>query len=269
MWTTDAEALTGCYWPISALCDPIADDNPFKADAEQYAIELLYAASGRQFGTCAETVRPCTNDDLRNCEGLEWNPWSTWYSGWGVYGPDSFLLLHCGGCRQSCECTSYPTIQLPRRDVRQIVSVQIDGEVLPSTAYRLSAGKLYRLDGESWPACQDWGVDDGEVGSWSVTYRHGRSPKTGGAIAAGVLASEIAKACTNSGDCMLPQRVQEITRQGITAVFSDPMEFMSDGLFGLFQVDAWVQSVNPKRLARRAGMIRADAMPDRPRFVRP
>ncbi len=120
---------------------------------------------------------------------------------------------------------------------------------------------LVRLDGEDWPYCQDAELDDTEPDTWSVTFSYGRTPPEAGRYAVERLACEWVKGMVGRDDCELPQRVQTMTRQGITATFLDPMEFLDNGRIGLLEVDAFLKAYNPNGISRRGRLYRADALP--------
>lgn len=248
----------GCSWPIIYTCDT-SDDSDVVEWSEMMAIEILWAASGRQFGLCTKTYRPCTV----GCEGdpqiNEWDligvkPMVTWDPLRGGV----FAMISCGCFGNTCSCTRLEQFELWDRHVRSIVEVTIDGEVLDADAYRLSKNRLIRIDGESWPLCQDWTVDGDQVGGWTVKYVYGRPTPYGGRVSGGILASELAKAVCGDETCQLPRRVQTVTRAGVTVGFVDPMQFLGEGKTGLYEVDLWLQSVNPHRAARPARVYRVD-----------
>lgn len=273
--------IAGCSWPIIEQCKPVtgnvqADDDsavdvPVDATdptimewSQQMAIDVMWAASGRQFGLCVGTFRPCRREacvpagpmiDMWNLIGngrsLAWDPWAG----------SLFAQIGCG-CRGACRCGPLTTLPLWHRRVRQIIEVTIDGVVLPADAYKLrrldGQWHIVRVDGGVWPECQDWEVDAGQVGSWTVKYAHGTPVPMGGRIAAGVLACEIALAAVSSEDCELPKRVRSVVRAGVSIDFLDPMSFLDQGRTGLEIPDMWLAQVNPKALQRRARVYRAD-----------
>lgn len=134
-------------------------------------------------------------------------------------------------------------VRLPRPDVTAITSVLLDGAVF--TGWALDGSWLARTDGGTWPVCRDRAT---------VTYTFGRTPPDAGRIAAVELAVELgrATACNPDRACQLPKRLQSITRQGITYVALDNLEFLDKGLTGLTSVDLWIRSVNPKGRAQAA-----------------
>ena len=95
-------------------------------------------------------------------------------------------------------------------------------------------------------------------GTWSVTYVQGSEPPPGGRIAAAMFACQIALNRCGGDGCVLPQRLKQITREGVSMDFADPLEFLDRGEVGIYEVDLWLKSVNPHRLQRRAAVYRAD-----------
>jgi len=98
-----------------------------------------------------------------------------------------------------------------------------------------------------------------DEGTWSVSYVQGSAPPPGGQLAAAMFACQIALNRCGGDGCILPQRLKEITREGVSMAFADPMEFLDRGEVGIYEVDLWLKSVNPNRLQRRASVVRADA----------
>lgn len=276
MWNTpvtdppapaDPLPTVGCSWPIVGCCERGADQNQ-KMWAEQVAIEVLWAASGRQFGQCAATYRPCAEvctvgkvvdawDLVGQGGSLSWDPW----------GGSVFAQLRC------CEEAGYPAIDLWHQNVRTVTEVMIDGVVLDPTAYRLTrAGaqwRLLRVDGGRWPTTQDQGVDGDQVGGWQVKYVHGNPVPYGGRVAAGLYSCELTKALVHDDSCRLPRRIQTVTRAGASMAFVDPMQFIDKGRTGLDVVDVWLVSVNPNLIQRSAQVYRATdrRQPTRPSRV--
>lgn len=128
-------------------------------------------------------------------------------------------------------------VRLPRSDLTGITTVLLDGGVF--TDWALDGSWLARTDGQCWPVCGD---------RTSVTYTFGRVPPIAGVGACVTLAIELARYASPDPDqaCTLPRRVTAITRQGISFAAIDDFRGLGDGLTGLFSVDAWIRSVNPK-----------------------
>lgn len=133
-------------------------------------------------------------------------------------------------------------VKLPRDHVTAVTAVTVNGESF--AAYRLpGSGWLERTDGKAWEVCGD---------VTSVSYTWGVPPPESGKRAAVVLAVEFALAWNNDSTCQLPQRVQSVTRQGISVAVLDPQEFLDKGRTGLYLVDLFLSAANPHGLRRRA-----------------
>lgn len=127
----------------------------------------------------------------------------------------------------------------------EIVSVEVDGAVLPSGAYRLDNHTLLvRQDGDLWPYRQDMDRPLGEPGTWGVTVKVGEAVPIGGQMAAGKLACELAKAACGAEKCELPKRVQSLSRQGVSIqMMLDTFDDLDKGRTGIWIIDSWVASV--------------------------
>lgn len=240
-----------CDWPISYTgCGeetltvtelPDAD----KAMIEEMASSVLWNWTGQAFGLCEVTVRPCppnpaparNRDFVVGRVGNSRSPWAPilldgrWYN------------LGCGGCAGNCGGCSRGGLKLPGT-VNSITSVQIGETVLDEADYRVGAdGFLYLNSGKRWPRKNDLSYELGNPGTWGVTYTRGIPVPVGGQLATGILAEELAKAFCNDGSCRLPQRIQTITRQGVTASFMDSFDALDKGRTGIWAIDAWVASV--------------------------
>lgn len=95
--------------------------------------------------------------------------------------------------------------------------------------------------------------------TWHITYEFGKPPPLGGQMAAAIFACQIALNRCGGDGCVLPQRLKDITREGVSMAFADPLEFLTRGEVGIYEVDLWLNSVNPKKIQRRASVYRADA----------
>ena len=219
--------------------------------AEEMATDYLSQWTGNRFGPCETVVRPCRErpridgeSEFRKQVSREgrsqvWMPTlvnGRWYN------------TVCGTCRDSqCGCAGPETISLPS-PIGEIIEVEIEGVVLSPEAYEFSGSRwLHRTDGLSWPTWQNLALPPGSPGTWSVTYMKGIEVPAGGRIAAGVLALEIMKALCNDGTCQLPQRVQTITRQGVSMAMMDDFDGLDQGRTGIWLVDSWVASITGPR----------------------
>lgn len=185
--------------------------------AEAFGWSLLAAMTAYQIGTCPIQVRPCA---ARVTPGGSFLPavarpgWSAAVIGRPLFLPAGGIGYNGCGCgpRTSCACDALPTVELPG-PVGPIVSVHIDGEELPRTAYRRNGAYLERLDDELWPLCQDMSASIDEPGSFVVTYYRGVAPNALTKAAAGALAAEFYKDSIGA-ECRLPGHITRMTRQG-------------------------------------------------------
>jgi hypothetical protein len=235
---------------------------------EQMAVDFLRQWTGGVFGLCPVTVRPCRAD----CDGAT----STFFGrgpypsggGMGGYVPaliaGSWYNLSCGACASTCSCDETSSFALPG-PVHAIDQVLIDGQPLPEDAYRVDNRRLLvRMDGGLWPVCQDLSADPTQPGTWQVSYLRGLPVPVGGQVAAGVLACEFEKAACKDASCKLPERLKQVTRQGVSVTIFDEFAEIGQGGTGLYLVDSWVASVtNAPRPSRVVSVDR----PTRPHRV--
>jgi len=239
-----------CGWviPTPICCDEWATLSPVvQASAGDYAALILWAATGRQFGLCTVTVRPCgmnrCPDGMADFFGWDWsgNSWvpyifnGTWFN--------------CA-CPGVCCCDPRCQIRL-MGPVDSVTEVLLGGIAVDPATYRVDDKHwLVRTDGECWPSCVDMDTDDGD-NVLEVTYVRGTTPPPALLRAASTLECEWGKACTG-GDCRLSNRVTSIARQGINIEMADPASFLDDGMTGLWEVDSVIAALNPYRRKQRA-----------------
>lgn len=249
VFTTTATGLP-CSWDVTtgaSQCCPEWDtlDPTVQAAAAEYGALTVWAATGRRFGLCERTVRPCGRT-CKSCGGAGYF-WSE-----GTWIP--FILngewrnCACGSDIGCCSCEPSCQVWLPP-PVYAIspTGISQDGAVVPVDAWRVDNGQwLVRTDGNCWPMCQNYDVDSG-IGFFSVTYQQGLPVPAVLARAAGELACEWARSCTG-GVCRLPQRITSIARQGVTVSFADVNQLLDNGLTGLLTVDQVIRTFNPYRL---------------------
>ena len=207
--------LTGpCNWPTTG-CPDCGDEcgamtAAQRAEYQAWAINDLWEATGRVYGTCTVTVMPC-ND-------------------WGVL---------CGACWSNfrgCACVFVPEVKLPG-PVASVTEVVIDGVALDPDAYRIDDYQwLVRTDGDTWPTNTDYLDPD----AFSVTYEAGIAPPAGAGIVTGMVMCS-RSACTTSG-CKVPRETTQVTRQGVT-MLRFPID-APGAMFGIPAVDQWVRNAN-------------------------
>lgn len=261
-----------CSWDVSyadgASCSALNElSDSDRARVEDMAATYLWNWTGKQFGLCTMTLRPCHVD----CHGSVFTgngPYSTGYLGVGQYRSPQLVdglwigdSSSCPSCGQVGDFSPSTTLTLPG-PASSVTEILIDGVLLDPSQYRLDPRDLLvRVDGQTWPTYQDLAQSAASVGTWQVEYLRGIPVPEGGKIAAGALACELAKAWTRDTSCALPQRIQTITRQGVTMAMVDPFTGLEKGHTGIWLIDSWVSSVN---LPRRSGAVYSVDIPRRP-----
>jgi len=233
--------------PIVCVAMPAGASAAVTGYAVQAASEVLWALSGRQFGLCELTLRPCR----RTCSG-GWPFADNWWDAAGG-GPRPLLFdgawfnVVCGGCPNGCSCSVIEEAVLPG-PVNSIVSVKLNGTVMATGTYEMADHRLLvRTDGGTWPICQDMAAPDTADNTWSVTALFGQEVPVSGRFAVGELAAEFAKACVGAS-CALPSSVSQIARQGVTVDFTKFADLLKEGLTGLRFSDTFISAFNPNHL---------------------
>lgn len=259
-------------WPVDyTLVDCTVFDAPtgdppvisqLQADAELVAVNVLWAFTRRTFGTREVVLRPVPRGG--RAQPSTWRGRSVYgaaanYPSWSFWQPimidGSWYNL---GTAPGDTGPAPWSLELPG-PVVEVTEVRIGAAVVPPSEYKLDGNLLIRKEG-SWPTQQDVRADIGEPGAWAVTYVRGTPVPRAGQLAAGQLACEIGKAALNR-TCALPERVQTITRQGVTLAIIDTFEDLEKGRVGIPRVDLWIASVNKERsaaqIARSVDVARA------------
>lgn len=232
-----------CTWPIDRSCLTEAatpEERVQQRIAEDLAVSVLWALSGRQFGQCPVIARPCP--DACQGGGMLFGP------GWfPVFSDGQWRNIACG-CTGSCTASGPKVVHLPG-PVGEVLSVTVAGVTLDDAAYRLEGDRLYRTDGADWPS-QDLSSPTGSNGTWSVTYTRGVPVPEGVGVLVGILTKEFLDACSG-GKCRLPRNVQSVARKGVSYQMVDPSDIYAAGKTGLSEIDMWLAAVNPSVLQQR------------------
>jgi len=251
-----APVLRPCEpWPYEACCDELGTADPvLLASIQTAATEALWALSARRFGLCTHRVRPCR----QRCMPLQFAHFSPLHlAGWDAWAP---MAVRCGCGPNNCGCTTICQLALPG-PVAGITEVVLDGVILDPSAYRVDEFRyLVRIDGECWPACQDFNAESDQPGTWEVTFTQGRPVPNLGERAMGALMCELIKLCVRDASCVLPRNVANITRQGVTINFRGTdstnalIEFIPE-------IALFLRVYNPSGLVTQSRIYRADAPP--------
>lgn len=127
--------------PDTSCCDRLEPVDPtpeVTARIERMlhvATEIIWRLSGKQFGACPVTVRPCRQScadrpSYGYWSGMLWTP---------VLDEGTWFNLKCDTCfgnASGCACSELCEVDLPG-PVAEILDVKLDGEVLPSWMYRV------------------------------------------------------------------------------------------------------------------------------------
>lgn len=272
-YTTSTPGLP-CNWTVDVGCCPDWDsyDTETQTAAAEYAALSIWAATGRRFGACTRTVRPCGADCGDN---LGWGSGTYWADGaWLPYIFNGEWRNCCANGCNRCRPNNQIWLTPP---VSGIVEVRFaDGTVLDPTTYRVdnwewlvrqgpnlgedpitaTDGGLPRYNDYNYPVTGPL-APAGSKTVWEVTYLWGRPVPTVLQRAAGQLACEWAKSCAGAA-CQLPQRVTSIARQGVTVSLADIDQLLQNGLTGLGAVDSIIQRFNPGRLPSRMSIASPD-----------
>lgn len=252
------EAPCSGWTPNVGLCadwDTAGHSDATKAYALRNASYVLWAATGRRFGLCTVTVRPCQPVSAPLYVTFPaWVSWDADVPGGGIAGADA-LGPPVACCSGACQC-SPSQISLPG-PVGSISNVSLSGVTLTPTAYRLVGNLLVRQDGEAWPRQQDLAAPAGSANTFGITYTRGEAVPEVLLDAAGIYACELAKARTG-GACFLPNKVQSVSRQGVDIQFVDTTDYLDKGLTGLPEVDQIITMINPYGLKARPRVLSLD-----------
>lgn len=222
--------------------------------ALNYATTVMWAATGKQFGQCTQTVRPCGRYcSTSNAIGYLWN--DGLFSPWVPYvfnGQWRNCWCGCGSGPGCCSCEPSQQIYLPG-PVTGITSVIQDGFLVDPSEYRVDDRQwLVRKTGQ-WPTCQDYDAEAG-LGLFNdntlvVTYLRGEEVPAALLDAAATIACEFAKACAGQA-CRLPGRLSTIARQGVQLTFQNIDFLIQNGFTGIPEVDQIIKAYNPAGLPR-------------------
>lgn len=248
-----------CNWALNPTCTVFGEATP---EQQQQALDLatwlLWSWSGKVFGVCQQTVRPCFHppDNTTTYRGRDGGAgmayWPGLINGQWVNGP-------CGCGSPACTCTSRAEVPLPG-PVYSVTAVTIDGIPVEDTAYRVKNNRwLRRVDGDDWPQDQDLDAADDAEGAFVVTYLRGVPLPDAGRVAAEAYACELVRGFIGDA-CGIPDRAVSVARQGVDIQLLDEQQFVIDGLTGVPIVDRWILSVNPRRLVNPPKVYNPDTM---------
>lgn len=207
------------------------------------ASQLLYALTGRRWrGACVRTDVTLHVGCL--CMARDGYPLPTYAWAERVGYDSRTLAVNDWGLQPWA-------IRLPDEPVREVTALAFNGTPLDLDAFRLTGNR----DLWAQPRGTIWLRGD-YVGSWTF----GAAPPDLVKGATVTLAVELA-AAAQGAKCRLPARVQSITREGVSMVLLDPLEFLDKGRTGIPEVDLVINALNPGRLAAPPRVLSPDLMP--------
>lgn len=273
-----------CSLTVDTACcaDWATYDPELQTAAAQYGALIIWASTGRRFGLCTKTVRPCRRDCGEGWGGDGWGWGNGAYWSEGTWLPYIFngVWRNCyGGCGSGC-CSCRPECQLwLEPPVHSVVNVYFSGSgIIDPSTYRVDDYQWLVRQGpavsgsgatDCWPIMNNFNFPASGAGepfdnsAWQVTYLQGIPFPSILSQAAGELACEYAKMCLGQA-CRLPSRVTSLSRQGVTASLVSVEELLDNGLTGITTVDNVIRAFNPYRLVSRMKI----ASPDLPRIRR-
>lgn len=252
-----------CDWDVdTACCTAVWDSGTVEqqAAAISYATFVLWALSGRQYGPCPVTVRPCGS-----CVDQTYTTYGVWTDGtshdaagpsWNPYVDRGGNWRNCG-CGALCCCEPSQRAWLGAGPIRSITEVRINNVVVPAENYRLEVGRggnywLVGQNGQAWPDCQD--LDQAATSTsdtFVVTYPLGKPVPASGMTEAGRLACEYILACQGL-PCAISRTATSISRDGVSYEVIPSSELVTKGYTGIPSVDLWITAVNPHRRPGRS-----------------
>lgn len=183
----------------------------------EQAVNVIWNATGRRYGVCSETLRPCLGCD-------------------------------CGSEYNECGCYVYQRIDLdPAQAMGDVRSQPIQAigfvnllgvPLVVGTDYALGENRwLYRLPrGELWPACQDIGAVPAPV---EIEISRGNPPPRDLILSAVLpLARELAANDCKDPCSIDPTKVQAVQREGISFALISQGTAWKDGLTGDQGIDS-------------------------------
>lgn len=221
----------------------------FSYEACKTASFMLWALSGRKFtGTTTVTERYVCASNIRllGASAQTYTPALVEGTVFNIPVGD----IDRFGTEFSSEANSARTrLRLRGRRVIDVHQVRtLKGDLVDPMNYRLvDHSTLEATYGKTFHPC-----------NVEVTYTYGAPPPTAGRMAARILAIELVKLYENDSECMLPNRVTSVARQGVTYTVLDNQDFIDELRSGIYAVDLFLRAVNPDRARARSRVFSPD-----------
>lgn len=207
---------------------------PRADEAVAAASHILWSLSGRKYSGSHNVVEFY---DARN--GFGWNRQLA-----------ALALLPTPSGVVPCTNCGFPhRMRLRHQPVQRVLSVEINGEVVPPSEWALLNHSTLGFPFSRLPC---------SAVCARVSYIWGVNPPAGGRAACVKLAEQFLFAWAEDDSCRLPTRVTNITRQGVSWTVLDPQDFLNDGRTGIYEIDLFLKSVNPDHARRPARVFSPD-----------
>lgn len=141
-------------------------------------------------------------------------------------------------------------LHLRHQPVHAVHSITANGETMDPA--------LYSLRNNSYVVHNNGGVWALNSNDLLITYTHGNPIPRAGKLCAIRLANELIHQAKDDGECTLPERVQSVTRQGMSFAILDPQNFIQNGKVGIPMIDYFIQAANPGKAKKKAKIFSVD-----------
>lgn len=229
---------------VDSLEDPAS---PFAQEAVESASYVLWLLSGRKYSGVATTTETYCQMGLNEAM-LIWPNMLHAAQGMHIWPElrDGLITNRVGGCCSDCGCPHM--VRLRGGPVLSVQSVYHGEREVPLTEVAIFDYSYITSPNKCWNTCD-------EV---EVTYTFGASPPAMGKMAARELANQFVMAMTDDAECQLPQRITQVSRQGVSWTLLDPQDFLDKGLTGIYAVDLFLRVTNPDKKQLRARVFSPD-----------
>ena len=131
-------------------------------------------------------------------------------------------------------------LYLKHRPIREIIEIVEDGQTLPEDSYVLRERAFIRKrNGAVWQMSP--------TKELAVTYRYGANPPAMGIEEAIKLADQFMLYEIGSDECILPETVTAVERQGVSIAVINPDDIIQNGFTGIRSTDMFIKTYNPDR----------------------
>lgn len=153
--------------------------------------------------------------------------------------PRSQVLRSMGGSRGGSG-GRVTKLYLKHKPIRNIVEIVENGKVLPPDSYTIrERAFLRKRNGGVWQMSPS--------SELAVTYEYGALPPTMGVDEAIKLADQFMLYEEGSDECILPEMVSAVERQGVSIAVINPNDIIQNGFTGIRSTDMFIKTYNPSR----------------------